>query len=221
MDPAAPPPVVIGVLGAIGSGKSTAARVLAEAGAAWIDADRLAHAALEEPAIRDALLTRHGRSIAQAGSPGVIDRAALGRLAFADPAARAHLESLVHPQVRAAIAEALAGHRFRRDVPAIVLDVPLLLESSPFAGECDLLLFVEAGEGARRERVAARHGWGAAELARRDSTQLAPAAKRERAHVVLRNDGDLDAFAARVREWLAASGGFAALRRRGADSDQH
>ncbi|MBL8841330.1 MAG: dephospho-CoA kinase [Planctomycetes bacterium] len=218
MPQAAERPVVIGLLGGIGSGKSSVARHLAAAGAAWLDADRLAHAALDAPDVVAALRERHGASLTVTGDPPRIDRASLGRLVFgsAPPQreALAHLESLLHPRVRAELLRRLDAHLAQRDVPAVLLDVPLLLETGAFAPRCDLLLFVESESSARAARVAARHGLSAAEFARREALQWPVAEKRKRADVVLSNQGDAAALERAVADWLAAAGGFAGLPRR-------
>lgn len=216
--PSALRPVVIGLLGGIGSGKSSVARHLAAAGAAWLDADRLAHAALDDPEVVAALRERHGVALLVAGDPPRIDRASLGRLVFgSSPAQRealAHLESLLHPRVRAELLRRLDAHLAQRDVPAVLLDVPLLLETGAFAPRCDLLLFVESEPSARAARVAARHGWSATEFARREALQWPVAEKHRHADVVLRNHGDAVALEREVHDWLSSAGGFAGLPRR-------
>lgn len=218
MPQAAERPVVIGLLGGIGSGKSSVARHLAASGAAWLDADRLAHAALDAPEVVAALRERHGDRLVMTGDPPRIDRASLGRLVFgSEPAqceALAHLESLVHPRVRAELMRRIDRHLEERDVPAVLLDVPLLLETAAFAPRCDLLLFVDSEAPVRAARVAARHGWSPAEFARREALQRSVAQKRAHADVVIRNHGDAAALEREVATWLAQAGGFAGLPRR-------
>jgi len=213
-----PRPVVLGLLGGIAGGKSTVARLLAARGARVIDADALAHEAFADPAVRRALIERHGRAIALAGSsahdPPDLDRRAVARLVFGDAEHRRHLEGLIHPRVRAQIEQALATARTDRSLSAVVLDVPLLLESSPFAGRCDLLLFVDTPDAGRLTRAGRVRGWDAAELLRRDATQWPPSRKRAVADVVLDNSGDEAALDRRIEQWLEAAGGFAGLPRR-------
>jgi len=206
-------PLVIGLIGGIASGKSSVARVLAEQGAAVLDADVEARAALDDPAVVAAMVDRHGRTIL-ASDGRALDRAAVARATFGRPEHLSHLEGLIHPRVRARLADALAARRRQRDAPAVVLDVPLLLESSPLAAECDLLLFVESSPSERRRRAMARRGWTSEEVARREAHQIAPEEKRRRADVVISNDGDEAQLRSKVLEWLAASGGFDAIPRR-------
>jgi dephospho-CoA kinase len=206
-------PVVIGLIGGIASGNSSVARVLAERGAAVLDADAEVRVVLEDPALVAALVARHGRELLAADGRS-LDRAAVARATFGHPEHLSHLEGLVHPRVRERLAERLAAHLRRRDVPAVVLDVPLLLESSPLADRCDLLLFVESPAPERRQRAMARRGWTGEEVARREAHQLAPEEKRRRADVVLSNDGDEAQLREKVLAWLAAAGGFEAIPRR-------
>jgi dephospho-CoA kinase len=205
--------VVIGLLGGVASGKSTVARLLADAGAARLDADDVARRVLDEPPVVDALVARHGASLLAAGSGPrrAIDRAALARLAFRRPEVLSHLESLVHPRVVAELTRRL--RELSGVVPAIVLDVPLLLEKGELAGACDLLLFVECPAPERRRRVRTARGWDEGELARREAHQLTTEEKRRRADVVLVNDGDEARLREQTERWIATSGGFAGLAR--------
>lgn len=208
-------PIVIGLVGGVASGKSSVAATLAELGAAVLDADAIARRLLDDPPIRAKLLQRFGPSIAAGGNPsGAIDRAALGRATFGHPEALAYLEGLIHPGVREELTRGLARHLAEGLVPAVVLDVPLLLEASPLAERCDLLVHVESPPAERRRRVVDLRGWDGVELARREAHQLPPDEKRRRADLVLRNDGTLASLRERVRHWIEAAGGFAGLPRR-------
>jgi len=174
---------VIGLLGGVGSGKSTVAQLLARRGLLVLDADAEARAAADLPEVRAALLRRFGADIEQPG--GALDRALLARRAFADEASTADLNAIVHPAVRARLLEALraAGDR------AVVLDVPLLLES-PLAAHVTAWVYVDAPEGVREARVADRR-WPTGERERREARQAPLPAKRARAHIVLENSGSL------------------------------
>lgn len=156
--------IVIGLVGRIGAGKSTVARRFAEHGAAVIDADRLAHEALADPAVVAEVVARFGAAVRDAA--GRIDRAALARLVFgptpAHDAALADLESIVHPRVRRRIEAALAPGSAR----VVVLDVPLLVQAG-WADLCTDLVVVGCEESVRRGRLAAR-GWSPEQIAARD-----------------------------------------------------
>jgi dephospho-CoA kinase len=195
--------LVLGVVGGVASGKSRVARLLAGPDGVHVDADALAHAALETPAVHAWVAEHVG---AHALSACGVDRTAVARAVFADPALRRELEALIHPLVRSAIAEALECAR-REARARVVLDVPLLLENDAQHGlvaQCDALVFVDTDARVRRARARATRGWTDEELARREAAQMPLEFKRSRADVVISNDGD----------WAqTASDAQAALRR--------
>ncbi|MEM9381576.1 MAG: dephospho-CoA kinase [Planctomycetota bacterium] len=126
-----------------------------------------------------------------------MDRAALARVVFDRPEARKLLEGWIHPRVRARLRASL-DDAYRRHVPRVVLDVPLLLENADEHGllePCDFLVYVETPPDARDARAVRDRGWTPGEVARREATQMPQTAKRDRADVVIHNDGDLDALA--------------------------
>jgi dephospho-CoA kinase len=175
--------VVIGVLGGVGSGKSTLARILASRGLIVLDADAEARAATEQPEILEAIAGRFGADVITVD--GALDRQALADRAFADEASTADLNAIVHPEVRAR----LAGKLERAGDRAVVLDVPLLLES-PLADLVTHWVFLDAPEELREQRVGGR-GWPAGERARRESRQMDLLSKRSRADHVLVNSGTI------------------------------
>lgn len=172
MTAATPGLVVVGIVGRIAAGKSTVARALAAHGADVIDADALAHEALDEPAVRAAIGRRFGAGVLR--DDGRVDRAALAGIVFgADEAAAAalrDLEALVHPRVRARIEATLGrlrGAAAGGSPRVVVLDVPLLMQAG-WDALCDRLLLVACDEEVRRRRLAAR-GWSEAHRDRRDT----------------------------------------------------
>lgn len=173
-------PLRIGLTGPIGCGKSTVAAWLAKRGAAIVDADRLARAVTEpgEPAL-EAVVARFGAGILAAD--GSLDRAALARIVFADPASLAALEAIVHPAVRPRIVAAVAAAE-ASGAPVVVVEAIRLVEGG-YAGECDEVWLVTCAAEEQRARLLAR-GMGAEDADRRIAAQgdlgarLRPAATR-------------------------------------------
>ncbi|GAA4750547.1 hypothetical protein GCM10023328_36720 [Modestobacter marinus] len=188
--------VKIGLTGGIGSGKSTVAALLAERGAVVVDADRLAREAVAPG-------TTGLAAIAEEFGPGVLtgdgalDRAALAAVVFADPAARARLDAIVHPRVRARAAELAAA---APPGSVVVQDVPLLVETGQ-AASFDLVLVVQTDPETRVARLVDR-GLSAADARARIASQATDEQRRAVADVVLRNDGPPEELAAQVdRFW--------------------
>jgi len=188
---------VIGLLGAPGSGKSTVARALAAEGCAVIDADRLSHEVLEEPDVVEQLRQWWGEAVI--GPDGLPDRGAIGRIVFHDTGQRRRLEGLVHPRVHARRRRLRSAYGRDPAVRAVVEDMPLLLEKG-LDGQVDALVFVEAPRDQRLRRLADSRGWDAAELDRREKSQVPLDTKRARADYVIDNrDGaDLKSAARRL-----------------------
>lgn len=143
----------IGLTGPIGCGKSTIAGWLRELGATVIDADAEARAVVEpgEPAL-DAVLEAFGPSV-RAGD-GSLDRAALGRIVFADPAALARLEAITHPAVRIRILAAMDAAS-AANAPAVVIEAIKLVEGG-LAALCDEIWLVTCSEASQRTRLTGR-----------------------------------------------------------------
>ena len=201
------PRLRVGLTGGIGSGKSTVARLLAERGAVVIDADELAREAVAPgtSGLR-AIESRFGPGVLR--SDGTLDRPALGRIVFADEAARHDLNAIVHPEVRR-----LAGER-ERLAPhgAIVVHViPLLVETGQQGG-FDAVVVVDAPEEAQVSRVMARDGVNADAARARLRAQSSRADRLAAATHVVDNSGGEDLLRERVeRLWgqLSAEPGTA------------
>lgn len=177
----------LGLTGGIASGKSTAARAFAAAGAAVIDADQVAREVVRpgSPGLEQ-LRAAFGPAIV--GPGGELDRASLGRLVFSDPRARACLEAIVHPLVAAAVAERRRVLAARDPDRLVVYDVPLLYEAS-LEGECDQVVVVYVPRHVQLARLIARDGLSPAEAAQRLAAQMDLEEKSRRADIVLDNTG--------------------------------
>ena len=193
------PKPIIGIVGGIGAGKSLLAHELHNLGCVVIDSDRLAHQAIDEPAIRSELTKRYGPEIISAA--GKIDRQKLGALVFRNSEDIKRLNALVHPRVEQLRQEIMASVRNNSEVRAVVLDSPLLLESGLYR-QCDAIIFLDAPLGIRRKRVMESRGWDVAELSRRENFQAPLDKKREIADHILSNDGEPALLSNQVREVL-------------------
>ena len=150
---------VVGLTGGIGSGKTTAANHLAKLGAAVVDTDAIsrrltgpAGAAME--AVRAAFGARF------LAPDGALDRNAMRALAFEDPGARARLEAILHPAIRAEADAELA----RASAPYSVIVVPLLFETRGYLDRVGRTLVVDCPEALQVSRTAARSGLAQAEV---------------------------------------------------------
>lgn len=187
--------MVIGVTGGLGTGKSTVARMFGEHGAEVIDADTVAHAVMEpkQPAWRQ-LVKAFGRDILNTDE--TINRRWLAQQVFRDPRARAELEEIVHPQVLRHIRRQL--HRLSRlrrgrnrdRVKAVVLDVPLLLETGSEA-LVDVVVVVTAPPKIQRQRLLER-GMSEADATARMAAQWDLKKKLANAQHVIENGSGME-----------------------------
>lgn len=183
--PAARKPVV-GLVGAIGAGKSLAAAILGELGGVVIDGDRIGHAVLKRADVLAKLTRRWGpRVVRPDGTP---DRRAIAGIVFPDPAERAALEGIVYPHIQAGVRDRIAAADADPGCRFVVLDAAVMLEAG-WHGACDKLIYVDAPRDLRLARVAARSGWTAEDLAAREAAQMPAAEKAARADAVVVNDG--------------------------------
>lgn len=188
-------PMRVGLTGPIGCGKSTVARWLGERGAVVIDADAVARevTAPGQPG-HDAVLTRFGEPVTGAG--GTLDRAALARVVFSDPAALRDLEAIVHPLVRPRILAAIDAAD-ASGAPAVAIEAIKLVEGG-LAELCDVVWWVTCRE--QRARLIAR-GMDPADADRRIAAQagMADRVRAARGDVVeVDTSGSLAVAEARV-----------------------
>lgn len=184
---------VIGVVGGVGSGKSSVARKFAElVPATIINADELGHRALELPVIKTKLQQRFGPAIFDDG--GNVIRKELAKQVFGDaPAtrqARADLEAITHPEIGRLTEERVADIRRAANVRWILLDAALLQEAG-WQNSCDAVVFVDVAPERRWERVKSR-GWSEDEWRRREASQWPVERKRKAADFIVDNNGSLE-----------------------------
>lgn len=190
---------VIGLTGGIGAGKSAVAQAFGQLGCAIIDSDQLAHEAINEPANIAQLRSWWGDGILRAD--GQVDRAAVGRIVFANSAQLQLLNGLLHPVVLEKRKILVRKYQGQPEILAIVMDTPLLLENG-LQGECDSIVFVNASDKIRLNRVQAARGWDVGQLRAREKNQLPLDKKRAMAQYIVENDGDRMATLIQVRQTL-------------------
>lgn len=187
-------PLIIGLTGNIGSGKSTVARLLRAWGYPVLDADELAKRARENK--KEELK----RLFPEAFREGKLDTRALGQLVFSDPERLRLLEALLHPEIRRLLEEELRGLKGER---VVFLEIPLLFEKG-WEDRLDGVLVVTAPLELRLERVMARSGLSREEVLAREQAQMPEAEKARRADWILENRGSLEELEENLRAILRA-----------------
>jgi dephospho-CoA kinase len=144
--------VVIGLMGGMYSGKSTVASEFGRLGCAVIDGDEIAHELLGENSIKNEIVTEFGKGIL--GRQSEIDRQKLAVIVFGDGEKLQILCEILHPRVTERTKGLIAEYR-GQGVPAVVLDMPLLVEAG-LEKLCDMLVFVDCERPLRLERAVKR-----------------------------------------------------------------
>jgi dephospho-CoA kinase len=188
--------LILGLTGSIGMGKSTTAKLFAEAGVPVYDADATVHRLYEgeaAPAIEAAF---PGTT-----ADGKVDRSKLSARVVHDPAAMKQLEQIVHPMLGAS-RQKFMDDAERSGAPIVVVDVPLLFETG---GEkrVDAVVVVTTTPETQRQRILARDNMTGEKLEAILARQLPDAEKRKRADFVVDTSHGLDAVRARIRDILA------------------
>jgi len=180
--------LLVGLTGGIGSGKSTAARMLQERGAVVFDADVLAREAVAPGTDgHRAVVERFGADVLAPG--GELDREALASVVFADPAARRDLEAIVHPEVRRLFAEGSEAYHDTDRV--VVLSAPLLVETGMHSA-FDVLVVVAVPVEVQVERLMRDRGMSEDAIRARIGAQAPLEDKAAVADILLDNEGTLE-----------------------------
>jgi dephospho-CoA kinase len=179
--------LLIGLTGGIGSGKSTVARLLERRGAVVIDADQLAREAVAKgtPGF-DRVVATFGTTVLT--PDGDLDRGALATRIFSDPAEKAALEAIVHPEVARRFGERVGSLRTSDRV--VVYVTPLLVELG-LAPAFDVVIVVTASPHLRISRVASDRGLSPDDVRERMAAQATDEQRMEVADVLVDNDGSL------------------------------
>ncbi len=187
---------IIGILGGIGSGKSTVAAEFAKLGCKVIDADKIAHELLDEPAVKAKVVGLFGRAISD--PKGKIDREKLGEVVFVDAQKLSLINEIIHPLVLQRAEELIKQYDRQNQVKAIVLDMPLLVEVG-WDKRCDKLIFVDCEQKLRLDR-AKKLGFDKNQVKIRENFQISLDNKANLADNMIENNSDFSVLARQVTD---------------------
>lgn len=187
---------LIGIVGGIGSGKSTVAAEFAKLGCAVVDADAIAHEALQSNPVRDEIVGLFGPSIL--GRSGRIDRKRLATMAFADGEKLAALNRIIHPLVFDKTEELIAQSERDNSVKAVVLDMPLLMEVG-WADRCDRVVFVDCTFERRLDRARRIRSLTGQEVKIRENFQISLDTKQTLADNTIDNNSGFSALVRQIK----------------------
>jgi dephospho-CoA kinase len=176
----------LGLTGSIGSGKSTVAEMLRSRGIPVLDADAIARQVSRDPETLEAVALEFGPEYVL---PTDLNRPKVAELVFNNPEARAKLNAIIHPRVRAEMMR-LQSKLELEGSKLVVQDIPLLFENG-YEKLFDATILVDAPLEARIARVQARDGLTREAILARDAAQMPASEKRLKATHILENDGDL------------------------------
>ncbi len=178
--------LVIGILGGIGSGKSTVAQILSDMGCAVIEADKIAHSVLQSEPVKAQIKKTFGPNTLD--TAGNIDRKKLAARAFEKPELISMLNSAIHPAVFKETKKLIADYQ-QTDAKAIVIDMPLLAEVG-WEKNCDTLIFIECSEQKRLKRITKKGTIDAEQVKKREKFQISLDKKTKMAQYIINNDAD-------------------------------
>lgn len=194
----------LGLTGGIACGKSTVSDILAHHGAALIDADVIAREVVEpgHPVLQ-AVVNHFGTDILTA--EGTLDRKRLAERIFESPEQRKILESILHPPIRARMKSKIEEIEATHPHQLIVVVIPLLYESGldPMVDE---VMVVYVSEAIQRERLMARDHLSYEQAERRIQAQLSIEIKKQKADVVIDNQGSISQTQSQLMAWLVKKG---------------
>lgn len=186
---------IVGLTGGIGSGKTTVTNLFAAHGVTVVDTDLIAHR-LTAPGGAAMPVIRREFGASMATPEGALDRAAMRRQVFADPAARQRLEAILHPLIRAETAAECAAALS----PYVLVAVPLLIESGGWRERFDRVLVVDCAPELQIRRVMARSQLTASEVAAILAAQASREQRLAAAADVIDNNGEAQLLGAAVEK---------------------
>jgi dephospho-CoA kinase len=185
---------IIGILGGIGSGKSTAAAEFAKLGCKVIDADKIAHELLDEPSVKEKVVGLFGQAILD--SAGKIVREKLAEVVFTDADNLSSINEIIHPIVLQRAEKLIKKYNSQNQVKAIILDMPLLVEVG-WDKRCNKLIFVNCDQKLRLNR-AKKLGFDKNQVKIRENFQISLDNKAKLADNTIENNSDFSVLAKQV-----------------------
>lgn len=181
-------PIIIGITGSFGTGKSTVAGIFKRLGAKMLDADKLSHQALKAgTAARREVIEKFGRSILD--TSGKVNRTKLAEIVFRNKISLNKLCKIIHPTVIKKIEKSVKNASKAGNMPAIVIDAPLLIETG-LHNKTDFLIVVTTTSKIQIERAMKKTGLSASEVMRRVKNQMPLNRKLEMADYIIDNTGN-------------------------------
>jgi len=175
-------PLIVGVTGPIGSGKSSVSSYLSKKGFKVLDADKIVHSLYKEESVKEGLKKMFGKNVLKDNE---VDYKALLSIVSKDTKKKKELEGYIHPLVYKKMDEDIRSGKYKK----VVVDVPLLI-GGPMEKECDLIIYVEADKDIRMERLIKRNVDPKKFLELNDSFPTRKAKKA--ASIILDGSGSLD-----------------------------
>ena len=180
-------PIIIGITGGVGTGKSTIAAMFKGFGAKVLDADKIAHGKMKRgTTMCRRIIKEFGRNIL--ADSGQIERRRLAAVVFKDRKALDKLCAIVHPEVIRHVNEYINKTAKKRGIPAVIIDAPLIIEAGMHT-MLDVLIVVRASVKTQIERSRKKTGQSPAEIKRRMRNQIPLKKKLILADYIIDNEG--------------------------------
>jgi dephospho-CoA kinase len=192
--------IIIGLCGGIGSGKSTVAPEFQKLGCAVIDADQISHQVIDLKEVKDFLVQWWGPAVLD--SQGQINRKAVAEIVFADEGKLKKLTNLLHPLIVEREKALIDNYNENNKIRVIVLDVPLLIETGQNLW-CDFLVFIDAEEQTRYERIVKNRGWDEKQIKIVEKLQLPLDSKAEISDYRVDNNSGIPGVVAQIATILS------------------
>jgi dephospho-CoA kinase len=188
---------IVGILGGLSSGKSTVAAEFAKLGCAVIDADKIAHELLDEPSVKKEVVSSFGQAVLD--HTGKVNCKKLADIVFADGDKLSTLNRILHPLILARAEQLIKQYNRQKQVVAIVLDMPLLLEVG-WDKRCDRLIFVDCKPQKRLKRAKKMGLFDENQLKIRENFQISLDKKASIADNIIDNNSGFSALARQVAD---------------------